>query len=123
MVHGGEPFRLALTQPAATAEVTLPDGTKRTLTPGDAREIVFGETGKQGIYRMRVGTNEVTFCVNVLDAAESNTKPRETLEFGKFNTISATDVRHSNVDLWRWIAAAGLAVLMFEWWFYHRRTA
>ena len=123
MVHGGEPFRLALTQPAATAEVTLPDGTKRTLTPGGAREIVFGETGKQGIYRLRVGTNEVTFCVNVLDAAESNTKPREALEFGKFNTVSATEVRRSNVDLWRWIAAAGLAVLMFEWWFYHRRTA
>ena len=51
----GEPFRYALTQPAATAEVTLPDGTKRTLTPGEAREIVFGETGKQGIYHMRVG--------------------------------------------------------------------
>ena len=122
MVHGGEPFRLALTQPAATAEATLPDGTKRTLAPGDAREIVFGETGKQGIYRMRAGTNEVTFCVNVLDAAESNTKPRETLEFGKFNTVSATAVRRSNVDLWRWSAAAGLAVLLFEWWFYHRRT-
>ena len=123
MVHGGEPFRYALTQPAATAEVTLPDGTKRTLTPGAAREIVFGETGKQGIYRMRVGTNEVTFCVNVLDAAESNTKPREELDFGKFNTVGTTALTRSNVDLWRWIAAAGLAVLMFEWWFYHRRTA
>jgi len=123
MVHGGEPFRYALTQPAAAAEVTMPDGTKRTLTPGDAREIVFGETGKQGVYHLRVGTNDVTFCVNVLDAAESNTKPREELEFGKFNTISATQMRRSNVDLWRWIAAGGLAVLMFEWWFYHRRTA
>ena len=123
MVHGGEPFRYSLTQPAATAEVTMPDGTKRTLTPGAAREIVFGETGKQGIYRLRVGTNEVTFCVNVLDAAESNTKPREELDFGKFNTVSATALRRSNVDMWRWIAAAGLAVLMFEWWFYHRRTA
>lgn len=123
MVHGGEPFRFALTQAAATAEVTMPDGTKRTLTPGDAREVVFGETGKQGIYHLRVGTNDVTFCVNVLDAAESNTKPREELEFGKFNTISATAVRRSNVDLWRWIAAGGMAVLMFEWWFYHRRTA
>jgi hypothetical protein len=123
MVHGGEPFRYALTQPAAAAEVTMPDGTKRTLTPGDAREIVFGETGKQGIYHLHVGTNDVTFCVNVLDAAESNTKPREELELGKFNTISATQMRRSNVDLWRWIAAGGLAVLMFEWWFYHRRTA
>jgi hypothetical protein len=122
MVHGGEPFRYTLPQPAATAEVTLPDGTKRTLTLGGAREIVFGETGKQGIYHLRAGTNEVTFSVNVLDAAESNTKPRDELDFGKFNTVSATELRRSNADLWRGIAAAGLAVLMFEWWFYHRRT-
>lgn len=123
MVHGGEPFRFALTQPAATAEVTMPDGTKRTLTPGDAREIVFGETGRQGIYQLRVGTNNVTFCVNVLDAAESNTKPADDLHLGKFNTVGATVLKRANTDTWRWIAAAGLAVLMFEWWFYHRRTA
>jgi hypothetical protein len=123
MVHGGEPFRYALTQPAPTASVTLPDGTLRNLSPGDAREIVFGETSKQGIYQLHIGTNEVTFCVNVLDAAESNTKPVEELQFGKFNVVGATGVQRANVDMWRWIAAAGLAVLMFEWWYYHRRTA
>ncbi len=122
MVHAGEPFRFPLTQPAATAEVTMPDGTKRALSPGDAREIVFGETARQGVYHLLVGTNDTTFCVNLLDAAESNTKPREELDFGKFNVVTATDVRRSNVDLWRWIALGGLGVLMFEWWFYHRRT-
>ena len=122
MVHAGEPFRYELTQPAATVEVTMPDGTKRTLTPGETREIVFGDTGKQGIYHLRAGTNDVTFCVNLLDAAESDTRPREELDFGKFNTVSATQLRRANVDLWRWIAAAGLAMLMFEWWYYHRRT-
>ena len=122
MVHGGEPFRYALTQPAATAEVIMPDGTKRPLAPGDAREIVFGETGRQGIYHLHLGTNDVTFCVNVLDAAESNTKPLDELQFGKFNTVSATEMTRANVDMWRWIAAGGLAVLLFEWWFYHRRT-
>ena len=122
MVHGGEPFRYALSQPVATAEVTMPDGTKRALTPGGAREIVFGETGRQGVYHLRVGTNEVAFCVNVLDAAESNTKPVDELQFGKFNAVAATGMRRANVEIWRWIAAGGLALLMFEWWFYHRRT-
>ena len=72
---------------------------------------------------MRVGANRATFCVNVLDAAESNTKPADDLHLGKFNTVGATALKRANLDTWRWIAAAGLAVLMFEWWFYHRRTA
>ena len=32
-------------------------------------------------------------------------------------------VKRANVELWRWIAAAALAFLLFEWWFYHKRTA
>ena len=121
-LYGRAAHLFPLAQPAATAEVTLPDGTKRTLKPEGGREIVFGETGRQGIYRLRAGTNEVTFCVNVLDAAESNTKPVDELQFGKFNTVAATGMRRANVEIWRWIAAGGLAALMFEWWFYHRRT-
>ena len=123
MLHAGEPFRYALTQPIATAEVAMPDGTKQTLTPGNAREIVFGDTGRQGIYHLKAGTNETAFCVNVLDVSESNTKPREELQLGKFNTIVSTDTKRANVEIWRWLAVVALGVLMFEWWYYHRRTA
>jgi hypothetical protein len=124
LVRAGEPFRFAPQENVAEAEITLPDGTKR-LMPIDAkrREIVFGETAKQGTYHLRVGTNETAFCVNLLDAAESNTKPKTDLQFGKYVEIEATAVKRANVELWRWLAAIALAVLMFEWWFYHRRTA
>ena len=100
----------------------MPDGSKKTITPTDGREIVFGDTAKQGTYRLRAGTNEVVFCVNLLDAAESNTKPRAELQFGKFNTVGAVEIKQASKELWRWIAAGALAVLMFEWWYYHRRT-
>ena len=122
MLHAGEPFRLALSQPVAAAEVTLPGGARETVATAGNREIVFGHTDRQGIYRLRAGTNDVVFCVNVLDAAESNTKPREELQLGKFNKVSATEVRQASVEIWRWIAAGALAVLLFEWWYYHRRT-
>jgi hypothetical protein len=122
MLHAGEPFRLALSQPAESAEVTLPGGAKETIAAAGMREIVFGHTERQGTYRLRAGTNEVAFCVNVLDAVESNTKPREELALGKFNQVGATELKQASVEAWRWIAAAGLAVLMFEWWYYHRRT-
>jgi hypothetical protein len=122
MLHAGEPFRFALTQPAASAQVTLPDGQIETVALRDQREMVLGDTDRQGVYHVRVGTNAVAFCVNVLDAAESNTKPRAELNFGKFNHVGSVGVQQASVEMWRWIAAAALGVLLFEWWYYHRRT-
>jgi Ca-activated chloride channel homolog len=122
LLHAGEPFRYVLPPAVSAAQIVLPGGATETVLPTENREIVFGDTARQGTYRMRAGNLDVSFCVNVLDAAESNTKPREELRFGKFNTVSATDVRQASVEIWRWIAAGALAVLMFEWWYYHRRT-
>ena len=64
----------------------------------------------------------MVFCVNLLDADESNIQPREELQFGKYAKVEATTMRRANMELWRTLAALGLAVLMFEWWWYHRRT-
>ncbi|HEY3914301.1 MAG TPA: hypothetical protein VGN61_07425, partial [Verrucomicrobiae bacterium] len=122
LLHAGEPFRYAAAQPVESVEVTLPGGTKESIATAGNREIIFGDTTRQGAYHLRARTNEVAFCVNVLDAAESNTKPREELQFGKFNKVGATEVKQASVEFWRWIAGGALAVLLFEWWYYHRRT-
>jgi Ca-activated chloride channel family protein len=123
LVKAGEAFRLALTRPETGAEVTLPDGVTKSvhLDPG-ASELVFGETYKQGIYRVRLGTNDTRFCVNLLDAAESNIRPREALQLGKYSRIAATTVQRASVEVWRTIAGIGLVILLVEWWYYHRRT-
>ena len=124
MVKAGQAFRMSLQQPVSHFEVTKPDGTKRDLQlGGETRELVFGDTGLYGIYRLKAGTNDVTFCVNVMDPTESNITPREELSLGRYQKVSASSVKRANLELWRWIAAAGLAVLLFEWWFYHKRTA
>jgi Ca-activated chloride channel family protein len=122
LVTAGDPFRLALTESVKTAEVKLPDGKTTTLNVEGANEIVFGNTSKQGVYHLRAGTNEVTFCANLLDATESNIRPRDELKFGEYTKVEATTVQRTNMELWRTLAAIGLAVLLFEWWWYHRRT-
>ncbi len=123
LVKAGDPFRLALTEPASRAEVTLPGGATKALTlDPSANELVFGETYKQGVYRLRLGTNDTAFCVNLLDAAESNIKPRDELQLGAYTKVSATTTKRANMELWRTIAALGLLVLLAEWWYYHRRT-
>lgn len=123
LVKAGDPFRLALTEPASSAEVTLPGGATKALTlDPTANELVFGETYKQGVYQLRLGTNDTAFCVNLLDAAESNIKPRDELQLGEYTKVSATTTKRANMELWRSIAALGLLVLLGEWWYYHRRT-
>jgi hypothetical protein len=87
-----------------------------------SHELVFGGTSRQGVYRLTAGTNSTSFCVNLLDAAESNIAPREELPFGRFAKVTATKIKQANAEFWRWLAMAGLGVLLFEWWWYHKRT-
>ena len=124
-IKAGEPFRLSLTEAVSTAQITPPDGSVKNLPLEKAtRDILFGDTSKQGIYKLRAGTNDISFCVNLMDAAESDIRPREELPIGKFGAgLAATKLQRANTELWRWIALAGLCVLLFEWWWYHKRTA
>lgn len=124
MVKAGEPLRVPLEQPIASAEITAPDGsTRRVPVEPKMGELIIGDTHRQGIYRVNAGTNSSMYCVNLLDAAESNLAPREELPFGKYSKVTATGVKRANVELWRWLALMALAFLLFEWWYYHRRTA
>ena len=123
LVQAGNAFRLPLAPGISSAQLTTPDGRTRALAiEPDARELVIGDTLQQGAYRVKAGTNEVTFCVNLLDSNESNIAPRDELPIGKYAKVSATTLKRANMELWRWIAAAGLLVLLFEWWWYHKRT-
>jgi Ca-activated chloride channel family protein len=123
LVKAGDPFRLALLEPTADAQVTMPDGATKSLKlDPTANELVFGDTSRQGVYRLRLGTNDTVFCVNLLDAAESNIKPRDELQLGKYTKVSATTKQRANMELWRTIASVALLVLLAEWWYYHRRT-
>ena len=123
LVKAGEAFRLVLGRPETSAQVSLPGGQTRTVPiDANASEFVFGDTFKQGVYRVRIGTNDTVFCVNLLDAAESNIKPRDELQLGKYTKVQATSMQRANMEVWRSFAGLALLVLLGEWWFYHRRT-
>ncbi|MCZ7637336.1 MAG: hypothetical protein M5U12_15665 [Verrucomicrobia bacterium] len=113
-----------LPQPEPTATVRLPDGTSRELILDAAtREIVFGGTQQRGVYQIGAGTNQFTVCVNLLDAAETDTTPRTELQLGQYARVEAAAAQIGHRELWRWLALLALGVLLFEWWFYHQRTA
>lgn len=123
-VKAGDAFRFPLTGSLAEATVTRPDGKVETIpVPGQSSEFVWGDTGRQGVYRVQLGTNQLAFAANLLDSAESNIRPRESLDIGRFTQVQATTRKEANLEYWRWFALAGLGVMLGEWWWYHRRTA
>lgn len=122
-IKAGEPFRMTVEENVSTADITLPDGTTRARAlDAGKRELLFGDTIKQGVYRVKAGTNQVTFCVNLLDSAETDITPHSEIQLGKFAKVSSTTTRQANLEVWRWFALTALLILMFEWWYYHRRT-
>ena len=123
MVRAGEPLRYPLMTSATSAEITHPDGeTDRLKIAPDKNEIVFGGTDRQGIYELTVGTNRTEFAVNAMNPAESDTAPKDGLTIGEYGRVEASEVREANIEIWRWVAVAGLLILLAEWWYYHRRT-
>ncbi|MCW5560242.1 MAG: hypothetical protein KIT22_20680, partial [Verrucomicrobiae bacterium] len=128
-VRAGDAFRMPLAGDATVptngvARLVLPGGAEQSLPlDSGARELVVGDTSRQGIYRVQMGTNEVVFTVNLLDAAESQIAPREQISLGRRGEVTATTQKRANLEYWRWFALAGLAVMMGEWWWFHRRTA
>jgi Ca-activated chloride channel family protein len=122
-VKAGEPFRLRISQNLAAAEVTLPDGTTRTRAlDAKKQELLFGDTQKQGVYKVKAGTNSVVFCVNLLDGPETDITPRPEIRLGQYAKVTSSTTRQANLEIWRWFALTALFVLLFEWWYYHRRT-
>lgn len=123
-IQAGEPLRVALPSGVNEARVQTPEGTEVVLTPEPgSQEAVFGDTGRRGVYQVTVETNQFAYCANLLDAHESDIEPQTELVLGRYARTEATEQKLANLELWRWLAAAGLAVLMFEWWWYHKRTA
>ena len=122
-LSAGEPFSMRMAEKGSAVVVTLPDGEiVETSTMGNG-EFVFADTFQQGVYHAKYGTNEISFCVNLLNAGESAIESRDVLKLGKYGRVEATLQLDADKELWRWFAIICLLLLVFEWWFYHRRTA
>ena len=121
-LSAGEPFSMRMAEKGSAVVVTLPDGEIVETSTMENGEFVFADTFQQGVYHAKYGTNEISFCVNLLDAAESAIESRDVLKLGKYG-VEATLQLDADKELWRWFAITCLLLLVFEWWFYHRRTA
>ncbi len=114
---------------AARVAVTLPDGSVWQQDVDDANApLIFDQTQQTGIYRVAfvddAGQSRLggAFAVNFFDANESRIQPATGLQLGQ-TAITAADTGLEGLrELWPWLLAGGLVVLLIEWWITYRRT-
>ncbi|MEK7311891.1 MAG: BatA and WFA domain-containing protein [Chloroflexota bacterium] len=105
--------------------IFAPDGQLFTAGVTNAGAL-FADTNQLGIYS--VGTTSVQeggkfagfFAVNLFDAQESDIKPAETLTIGRAQVAASVRNQVGQREFWPYVAAAALAILLIEWWVYHR---
>ena len=122
-VQPGQPKSLRPDQAVSQIEVTDPAGGAKNLNRGTRADFSYGDTNLVGVYR--VAWNDAiqrSFAVNLLDAEESNIEPRQVVQIGAGESISGVKDRSQPRELWKWMVAAALGLLLLEWYIYNRRV-
>jgi Ca-activated chloride channel family protein len=82
---------------------------------------VFADTAQLGVYT--VGSNNGplgAFAVNLFDPAESSIRPAARIFIGRAAVAASPPSAVGQLEIWPWLAGAAFAVLVIEWWVYHR---
>jgi hypothetical protein len=119
-----QPGQVRLLRPEgapASIEVTGPDKKPARVKRGSSQEFAFQGTDQVGVYQATWPGGGRAFAVNLLDADESCTQPRDDVKLGD-QRIEAGQQRRQTYDTWKWVALAALALLVVEWAVYHRRV-
>jgi hypothetical protein len=116
-IRAGQPARIQTSAPSVS--VTTPAGESVEVTSHEGAAI-FADTMRVGTYG--VG-NAPPFAASLLSEAESNTAPRDSIRTRAGQAKRQQETFRTEREVWKWIALIALAVLMIEWWAYHRRIA
>ncbi len=109
---------------AAAVEIQTPTG--RTIqTPARLGKAVLNDTGELGVYEVRsAGKTVRRFAVNLFDPVESAIRPDTSpaIKIGDVTVSGETSWKSDRLEVWKYLALAGLAVLLLEWYIYVRRV-
>ena len=113
---------------AASVTVTLPDGSSWQQDIDRAAPVLFDQTQQTGVYRLAfrddTGATQPggAFAVNFFDAAESRIQPATALQLGSAEVTGDAAGLEGLREVWPWLLAGGLVVLLVEWWVTYRRA-
>jgi len=121
-LHPGESLSI-LPQPNVNKIVVAsPSNIGYTLSPNQA---TFTQTDELGYYAVNFFTDDSTsveyFAVNLFDENESNIQPHESIQVGRSTVTPTITQQIGQRELWNWLAALALLILMIEWQVFHKR--
>ncbi len=117
----GEPLRLELSEKEKELEVVGPTGTKVRLTGEPGRDVVYGDTDRVGLYSVMRGDKTHPVAINLIDPQESRGEVAKEIRVGQGTVSRSGAPPRPAQPYWRWLAAGVLAILLAEWFVYHRR--
>ena len=121
----GDAVAIRAPESASGADVVAADGKRHHMELERGRDAYFSQTDQAGVYRIEFGGGAHTprpIAVNLLSAAESNTRPAQSIELAGKMIPAAAEGGRTNREIWRYFALAGLLFLLAEWYVYSRRV-
>ncbi len=110
-----------------SASITRPDGTKTAVNAPPAGGVALVEDTRQaGVYHAQIAGTDYPFAVNLDSADESRLAAQKppVLTHPGTPQIAAVHLplsKRAKNDLWPALAAAALALLLMEWFVFHKR--
>lgn len=123
-IEGGvlRPGMTAVVEWPTSLEICTPAG-KKIVSASRSGKVSFAETGELGVYEARAGGKVVRrFAVNLFDPAESDILPGPAINVGGVTVSGESGCDAGRVEIWRYLVAVGLVVLLAEWYIYMRRV-
>jgi hypothetical protein len=124
-VQPGGPITLRTETPVERMTIQRPDGKRVDISREGQNRFVFADTAQLGVYRVFEGESRTAtqqFAVNLFDGRESDLEPRADIQLGYREVTGSSGTQPARKEMWKWILATGLLVLVFEWYVYNRRV-
>lgn len=122
--NGGQTLAFAVPEDVDRVKLLSPSNRVWQLTPGPDRLVSFAETYETGLWRAEIpGHADQRFGVNLMNRAESDPAVTESIRIDSTGEEVATGLGgelRANREIWRWLAAAALLILILEWALYRR---
>ncbi|MBI2844611.1 MAG: VWA domain-containing protein [Armatimonadetes bacterium] len=119
-IRTGSPAYIDVPPGIANLTVTNPDGRSKTIDVNQT-PVIYDDTAQTGVYTVSGQGFRKEFACNLARSEESATAPKDVVVLGGRKFSGTSRSARTNRELYGFLIAVAVCVLVFEWYAYHRR--